>query len=151
MTTTTKTRRVAVKLTDAECAALHAKAHEAGLQAANTTVPTPIVVYTPKDPFAADNGQSWLQQADLSQPVYHEEGGACGFGWVEVRPVTGGIGKWYRKHERDYGYYSDYSRAFHVRSPLRTQSYERNLAYARGYAEVLKAAGVDAYGTGRLD
>lgn len=151
MTTTTKTRRVAVKLTDAECAALHAKAHEAGLQAAGEATPRPVAIYTPKDPFGADTGQSWLQQADLSQPVYVENEGLCGFGWVEVRPVTGGIGKWYRKHEREYGYYSDYQRCFCVRSPLRTQSYERNLAYARGYAEVLKAAGIDAYGTGRLD
>lgn len=151
MTTATKTRRPVVKLTDAECRALTAKAHEAGVAASEAISPTPMVVYTPKDPFAAASGKGWVADADLSQPVYVENDGACGFGWVEVRPVTGGLGRWLKQQGRTYGYYSEYDRSFHIRSPLSTQSYERNVAYARAYAKVLQDAGINAYGTGRLD
>lgn len=151
MSTATKTRRPVVKLTEAEYRALALRAHEAGVAASEAIRPTPMTVYTPKDPFAAPSGNGLLADADLSKPVYVESEGACGFGWVEVRPVNGGIGKWFKQQGRTYGYYSEYDRSFHVRSPLRTQSYERNVAYARAYAEVLQAAGIDAYGTGRLD
>jgi hypothetical protein len=75
--------------------------------------------------------------------------GPCGFGWVEVRPSRGGFATYARNAK--FGRYSEYNKCVMVRSPLQTQSYERNMAYAAGYAEVLKEAGIDAYANGRMD
>ena len=120
-------------------AELIARAHAAGVVASLAAQPTPMVVY-----HAGIDGQQLP-----NTPTYYESEGVCGFGWVEVRPRRGPFVKWARAN--GVGRDDRYSKCHRIRSPLATQSYTRNVAYAEAYAEVLREAGINATGTGRLD
>lgn len=140
-------RHTAVKLSDAQYADLFQTALAAGQAAAEATTPTPVVFYSPKDVFSA--GGNFPFDADMTQPVYHEADGVCGFGWVEIRPSRGGIASWMKANGK--GRYSEYDRCHRFSSPLRTQSLARNEAFANGFAKVLRDAGIAASGCSRID
>ena len=133
-------RAKAIPMTAAQAAAIHTAAHTAGLASAEACIPTPMTVQHRANPF--DDRSEVTKQ-------WHVPEGMCGFGWVEVRPSRGGFATYAR--DNGIGRYSEYEKCCMIRSALRTQSYERNMAYATGYANVLLAAGIDAYANGRVD
>lgn len=142
-----------------EFEALLAKAHAAGQAALDAAAPTPMTVY------------ETVGLSDTPKPggrIYNVPEGPCGFAWVRLRPATTSLARYIRKTrfdlepgfgtsdraqmEADGGswgksYYGGYE--FFVWGG--GQSYERKIAYARAYAEVLREAGYDAYAGGRLD
>lgn len=71
----------------------------------------------------------------------------CGFGWVEFAGNTA-WGRWAKANGIARKAYptglSIWVRQFE-------QSYDMKLAYARGYADRLQEAGIEAYADGRLD
>lgn len=145
-----------VKLSLAEMKALHARAVEAGEQAWRAAVPTPMVVGTPKNMMASlmggDDGG-----LDPEQPIYHVAEGACGYGWVSIHPANSRFANFLRR-ECEYastGYRGgleipdwSLSGAPEIRA---SQSVARKEAFVTAYAEVIREAGITAYGHSRLD
>lgn len=120
-------------------AALAAKADAAGKAAADALTPTPMIVGEAKSLFSDD--------IDYSKPTYYVESGVCGFAWVWLKGNTG-FGRWAKAQ----GIASKgYPNGLNIRASGYGQSYEKKLAYAQGYAAVLKEAGITAYAEGRLD
>jgi hypothetical protein len=124
----------------ADHAALFERAHEAGMAAVEACTPTPMIVQQRANPL------------DDRSPVVHEYepvmDGVCGFAWVNVRPGNCGFAR-YLKAERGArkGYYGGMEMWIHAFN----QSMEKKLAYANGFAEVVRAAGIDAYAGSRMD
>lgn len=148
--------------TASEARALFAKAHAAGTAAGNGHKPTPMVVYTPKDQLGsmlghndvsfADDGKGGLMvrgnNIDDREPVYTVPDGVCGFAWVNIRPGNCSLARHAHKLlKARTGYYG----GMEIWVNGFGQSYERKRAYASAYAEVMRAAGVDAYPGSRLD
>jgi hypothetical protein len=74
--------------------------------------------------------------------------GVCGFAWVTVRPANSSFARWAKdKHGWDRAYNGGMQLWVHGYG----QSYERKLAYAEGFASVLRLAGIRASASGRLD
>lgn len=130
----------APRLSRSECEALHARAHAAGLEAGNSAVPTPMVPVERANPL------------DDTSPVVRQYApvldGVCGFAWVNVRPGNSAYARWASANLRALKGYTGgtdiWVRGF-------GQSYERKMAYAVAYAEVLTEAGLQAFADGRLD
>lgn len=137
MATATKT---APKFSNSEAQALFDKAHAAGMVAGEGARPTPMHVVVRAHPF------------DDSSPIVKRYppvmDGVCGFAWVNVRPGNSSFANWLRKtgkgHKGYHGGWEYWVSGF-------GQSYERKVGYAHAFAEVLREAGVQAYGSGRLD
>ena len=72
----------------------------------------------------------------------------CGFAWVHLRPATTAFARWIKKQGIGGPAYGGGSQIWIHEF---NQSYDRKLAYAHAYASVLKEAGFNAYGCGRLD
>lgn len=127
------------KLSDAQCRELHARAHQAGLDAGNAAIPAPMVV------------EEHLHPMDDTSPVIYRETvneGICGFAWIIVRPGNGAYAKWMRR-------VLSTRRGFEGGEQLTVfgfgQSLTRKDAYADAYSKVLRDAGVRAYGMSRAD
>jgi hypothetical protein len=129
------------KLTDAECAALYAKAHEAGMAAGESCIPEPMVVVQRENPFD-DNSRIVKEYAPVMD-------GLCGFAWITVFPGTGSFARWARKTGKGSAAYKGGTRVKWVREF--NQSFERKSAYAHAFAEVLREGGVKAFSDSRLD
>lgn len=143
----------AVKLSTSAMKALLARAAEAGETAFKGAIPTPMVVYTPKDVLGSLTGGD-DGGVDTSQPVYQVNEGVCGFGWVSVKPGGSRFARWLIKE----GYGSTDSYAGGVRISLwklcgdrQSQSLARWEAAAYAVAEVLREGGITAYGESRID
>lgn len=111
--------------------ALVTRAHLAGVEAARAAVPAPMVVTT--------------LAGEVIETVWD---GPCGFAWVVIRDGRSSFGRWAAKQgiaRKAYG------GGLQVWCPLSTQSEARKRAYVEAYAGELRAAGVEAYGTSRLD
>jgi hypothetical protein len=76
--------------------------------------------------------------------------GLCGFGWVNIKPARGKFVKYLKdiKAGRS-GYYGGFDVGMSQFS--RSQSYERAMAAAKAFSEVLNRNGIKAYADGRLD
>ena len=71
----------------------------------------------------------------------------CGFGWVQFAGNTA-WGRW----AKSVGLARNaYPKGLSIWVNAYEQSYDKKLAYARGYAEVLTSHGISAMGLGRLD
>ena len=125
------------------------KANQAGLAAAEAAVPTPMTVYEADglSDRPKPGGKSW----------YVPEG-VCGFGWVEGVKGNSAFGRWVKKNRfnqrSENGHWGKgYPSGYQFWVSYGGQSYERKVAFARAFAQVLRESGVapDAYGTGRLD
>ena len=117
------------------------RAHKAGMDAAVSTQVRPMIVGQSKSIFD-DN-------IDETKPTYFVEGGLCGFAEVVVKPGNSKFANWLKKNEiaspRYYGggvsiWVSDFG-----------QSYQRKMAYANAFSQVLRGENVRAFATGRLD
>ena len=100
-------------------------AHSCGMQRGEKKMPTPMVLET--------WGTIWE--------------GVCGFGWVFLPSARAPFAKWALKEGIGYAARP----GVHISSKLRTQSVEKNFAYAVGYAEVLRANGIECRAESRLD
>ncbi len=109
---------------------LHANAHRAGMAALNAAAPHPMVV-----------------QSNATRQQWFVPDGVCGFAWIEFRGNTA-WGRWAKKS----GVASKhYPKGLSIWVSEGGQSMERKEAYARAYADVLRAAGIEAYAGSRMD
>lgn len=105
------------------------EAHEAGMAAGRACAPAPMVVVD------ADGG------------VYRVPDGVCGFAWVQLKGNTP-FGRWAKAiGVADKGYPTGLTIWVHEFG----QSMTRKEAYARAYATVLRANGIDAHAASRMD
>lgn len=104
---------------------IHEMAHACGMQRGEAKAPTPMVL------------EKWGTIWD----------GACGFGWVFLPDARTPFARWAIK--KGIGYAS--RPGVHISSKVMTQSIQKNFAYALGYAEVLKANGIECSAQSRLD
>lgn len=109
------------------CSVLYSYACGAGERAAENCIPTPI----------------YFQ--GYEEPVLD---GAAGFAWIIIRDARKRFPRWLKKQGVGYlGYYGGW--VIHAKS--RSQSYEKEKAYADAFAQVLRQNGVDCYVKSRLD
>jgi hypothetical protein len=122
-----------------EFSALWEKAHEAGYAAGAAAATTPMVVSQHANPL------------DENSPVKQEwvvPDGPCGFAWVTIKPATSAFAKWVKQYRRARaGMYGGIEHSIWEFG----QSYQRKVAYARAFANVLTDAGFTAYTGDRLD
>ena len=125
---------------DKKWAALFEKADRAGFKAGTDSTPEPMYVVQHANPL------------DDSSPIVKAYApvmdGVCGFAWIGGIKGTTSFGRWVGRTGKGHrGYYG----GMEIWVSEFGQSYERKLAYARAFAQVLSDAGTEAYGTGRLD
>lgn len=120
-------------------------AHEAGMEAGQGHRPEPMHVVERANPL------------DDSSPITRRYApvmdGVCGFAWIKVRPATSSFARWL-KAEKDtlpVGIHSGYRGGLDIWVRGFDQSYERKMAYATAFADVLREAGLNAFADGRLD
>lgn len=126
-------------LTDNEYQTLYNEAHEAGMAALDAKVPVPMTVQQHKDQF------------DDYSPVlksFNAPGGVCGFAWIIVKPANCAFAKWTRRKGFSSKAYRGGEQIFVHEGG---QSYERKMAYAGAFTQVLCDAGLKALAGGRLD
>lgn len=124
----------------ADFGAILALARKAGLAAGNASKPTPMVVY---------EADGLSNRPKPGGQVWHESEGVCGFAWIVVNPARGAFINYCRKHKigrKEYGggWCVEWVHDFN-------QSMQRKEAYARAYAEVLRAHGINASTRSRMD
>lgn len=120
-------------------AQIYALADAAGRAAAEAHNPTPMHVVERENPFD-DKSRITKRYAPVMD-------GACGFAWINV-PGNSAFGRYAKAH----GHRKGYPQGINIWVSGYGQSYERKMAYARAFAGVLQAEGVErAYASGRLD
>jgi hypothetical protein len=112
---------------------LYETAHAAGMAAGYGSKPTPMVVTGGVPGQAAE---SW----------YVSEG-CCGFAWVEFKGTT----PWARWAKKAGKARKAYPTGCSIWVSEFGQSVDRKEAYAKAFAGVLKAHGIEAYANSRLD
>jgi hypothetical protein len=120
-----------------ECAALFMKAHAAGMGAGQGCKPVPMVVQQ-RDVVTGEVIKTY-------EPIMD---GVCGFASVIVRPGTSAFARYLKT---SHGAHKHYYGGTEYWIGFFGQSYERKRAYGIAFAEVLNAAGVDAYVHSALD
>lgn len=140
--TTIKTKTSPTKT---DWAAVWREAVAAGEAAAAATVPRPMTVYEANlDDTPKAGGKAWFVPSGL-----------CGFATIHVRPATSAFARWAKKAgvgrtDSYYGGLSIYVHAKCATGPY-SQSVEIKEAWARAAAAVLKAHGIPATVSSRLD
>jgi hypothetical protein len=139
-----------IKLTAREMDALITRATEAATKAYAETIPTPMIVGTPKNMMASlmggDDGGF-----DESQPVYQVDGGICGSAYVLIQPANSRMANHLRK--RGMGSNDSYHRCLRIGADRFiadgearwSQSVTRTSAAANAAAAILREAGIKAY------
>ncbi len=113
--------------------------HKAGLKALRAVTPTPMTVVERENPFD--------ETSEIVDAEYIPEG-LCGFTWVVIRPASSKFARWLLKKglaSRGEG------GGVKIWIGGGGQSVERKKAYAKAFAEVLNANGIDAFAESRLD
>lgn len=105
--------------------AIHEMAHTNGMKHSEKKTPTPMLL---------EGGRAIWE-------------GACGFGWVSLPNARVPFAKWALKEGIGFATRP----GVHISSKLKTQSVQKNFAYAVGYAQVLKANGIECRAESRLD
>lgn len=133
-------------LTKTDYAKIWAEAQAAGEAAAARCVPTPMIVYEADGLTERKrvDGKEWLVPSGL-----------CGFATIHIKPATSGFAKWLKATERHAykGYYGGLEIFVHAECARGTfsQSVEIKGAYAAAAVEVLRAHGIPATYSTRLD
>lgn len=133
-----KAKVAAPKRSEAEFAAIMHEAHEAGLAAGAAARPTPMTVVERANPLD-----------DTSRIVRRYEpfmDGVCGFAYINT-PGNEPFGRYVAKHGWHKAYYGGMERGVRAFD----QSMERKGAYAAAYVEVLRAHGINATYSTRMD
>lgn len=123
-----------------EFQALIEKAFAAGRKAGIDCRPIPLIVgqATGKIP----------EQIDFSKPIHFLDDGACGFGWVKIRPATSAFAKYLKSKGIARPAYNG---GIDIWISEFGQSVERKYEMARGIAAVLTEAGYDDCADSRMD
>lgn len=128
-----------MKLSKSELRSLFSKAEAAGKAAGAAAVPTPMVVGT---------AIGFSNEIDRSKPTYFVPDGPCGFAWINIKPGNSAAAR-YAKEK--YGARKDYYGGVSIWVHEYNQSMARKEAHAEAFAEVLREAGIKAYGRSRMD
>lgn len=142
-----------VKMSKADMKALIARAGEAGEAAFRGAVPTPMVVYTPRDVMGSLTGGD-DGGADPSQPIYGVSEGICGTAWVNVKPGGSRFARYLLSEgmaRRDSYAGGVAMSTWKVCGDRYSQSYARWDAAATAIAKVLREAGIEAWAQSRID
>jgi hypothetical protein len=119
-------------------ALVHDEAHRAGMEAAESHTPTPMVVEQHATPLD-DNSpvtQRWVVN-----------GGVCGFAWVKFAGNTA----WAKWAKKNAGASKCYPSGVSIWVSNFGQSMELKEQYARAYAKKLNEHGIKAYACSRMD
>lgn len=142
-----------VKMSKAAMKALIARAGEAGEAAFRGAVPTPMIVYTPRDVLGSlmggDDGG-----ADPNEPVYAVNEGICGTAWVNVKPGGSRFARYLLSEgmaRRDSYNGGIALSTWKMCGDRYSQSYVRWDAAATAIANVLREAGIEAWAQSRID
>jgi hypothetical protein len=138
-----------IKLATHEMKALLARACEAATKAYTETIPTPMVVGTPKDMMASLMGKD-DGGFDPNEPVYVVPGGICGSAYLLIRPANSRLANFLRRE--GYGSYDSYAKCLRISawklvtesSAHGSQSVTRLYAAASAAAAVMREAGISA-------
>jgi hypothetical protein len=118
---------------------LYLTAHKAGLKALLAVTPSPVVVVERANP---------LDENSAIVDAEYVPGGLCGFAWVVIKPGSSDFARWLLRkglaRRREGG-------GIQIWVGGGGQSVECKEVYARAFAEVLRANGIDAYAESRLD
>lgn len=115
------------------------EAEAAGRAALVAATPEPMVVQQHASPI------------DDSSPVvrsWYVSEGVCGFAWVTISPATSALARYLLKSGKAR---KGYGGGAQVWVSEGGQSYDRKVAYASAYADVLRGYGYTAWDEGRLD
>lgn len=123
-----------------EFQALIEQAFAAGRKAGLECRPHPMIVAHAKSLVGGE--------IDYSQPVHYVDDGACGFGWVKIRPATSAFAKFLKSKGIARPAYNG---GIDIWISEFGQSVERKYEMARGIAAVLREAGYGAYPDSRMD
>ena len=103
---------------------------------------------------ADKEGRQAAAEAELQMLTIKDQNGRvydpfpiCGFAWVKFAGNTA----WGRWAKKNINARPGYPNGLQIWISDYDQSYDKKVAYARAYANVLKLNGIDAYGDGRLD
>lgn len=123
------------------------KANAAGIAAVEKLEVIPMIVGQETSLFS--------NVIDRTKPTYYVADGVCGFAWVNVYPANKGntrAGKEERKILESARFRkNDYEKSYQLWISAYNQSMQKKEAYARAYAEVLRANGIKAYSGSRMD
>lgn len=114
------------------------EAEAAGLKACEMAKPNAVVFY---------EAELMSNKPKPGGKSFYEPEGLCGFAWVSFAGNTA-FGRWMKKNKKVS---KDYPSGLCVWVSEGGQSIERKEAYARAYAGVLKAAGIECSVGSRLD
>lgn len=115
------------------------EAYEAGMEAGNYHIPTPMNVVAHTNP-ADDN--SPIEQ------IWNVPSGICGFAWIVVSPGNCAFANYLKKtHDCKPAYKGGVSYWVHQFG----QSYEKKVEFADAFAKVLQKHKIRAYSMNRLD
>ena len=122
--------------TEREMSALFDAANIAGVLAAKAVTPEPmhVVGHDPRTGMKI-----------RYEPVLD---GVCGFAWVKIRPATSRFARWLKRTDKGS---SAYGGGLMVWISDHRQSLTLKAAHARAMADVLRAAGINAYAESRMD
>ena len=136
-----------VKLSVADMKALLARAGDAGETAWRDAIPTPMIVYTPKDVLGSLTGGD-DGGIDPNEPVEFVSEGICGNAWVNIKPGGSRFARWLIKegYARGGAYRGGVTLStWKLCGERGSQSYARWCAAADAIASVLRDAGITAY------
>ncbi len=128
--------------TEMEFGALMQEAMAAGAAKVAALNVVPMVVQQKADPM------------NDSSPVVKQwfvEDGVCGFAWVKVKGV-GKFANWLKANKfPGLSVHKGYPGGLEISVHAYNQSLQKKEAFAYGMADVLKAAGISAYASSRMD
>lgn len=114
----------------------------AGEIAASNCVPEPMIVVQ-RESVWDDNSPI----VEVFEPVM---GGVCGFAWITIKPANSAFANFIKKQT-----YIQSNKAYKGGLSIWVSGYGQSMAlkeaFARGFAKVLKDAGINAYSESRMD
>jgi hypothetical protein len=123
-----------------EMRSLWSKAKAAGLEAAKAVNVPDMIVAKHVNP---------MDDASPVEKVWQVPGGPCGFAGLKIRPGNSSFANWLKKN--GYGRADSYAGGVYVGIHEHGQSLAWKEAHAYAMAEVLRAAGINAYVESRMD
>lgn len=115
------------------------EAKMAGMKALMAKVPEPMIVAEHENP---------LDDGSKVKKAYFVGGGVCGFASIIVKPGTSSFAKWLMK--KDLGHKSYYG-GVGIWVHEGGQSYEKKVAYANAFADILEKYDIKVHVDSRLD
>lgn len=115
------------------------EAYDAGMAAAQSFEPVPMIVTEHQNP---------LDDASAVKKQWFVGDGVCGFAWITVHPANSSYAIWAKKNK---GYRAAYGGGMQRWVSEFNQSMQRKERFADAYATVLRNHGIKAYSGSRMD